>query len=56
VDPVAKRCAIQKSEIGMIKAQLDHELGRRRWTCHRPMLTRKRDSWRLLRRNDFRPG
>jgi uncharacterized protein len=56
VDPVAKRCAIAKSEVGMLKQRLDDELGRRRWAFHEPMLSRKRDFWRLLRRENFRPG
>lgn len=56
IDPVAKRCAIARSEVGMLKQRLDDELGRRRWAFHEPMLSRKRDFWRILRREHFRPG
>jgi uncharacterized protein len=56
VDPTSKRCAIARSELGMLKEKLDNELGRRRWAFHEPMLSRRRDFWRILRRDGFRPG
>jgi hypothetical protein len=56
VDPAAMRCRVQQSELGQLKQRLDHELGRRRWTFHEPMLTQPRDYWRLLRESGFKPG
>jgi hypothetical protein len=56
VDPAAARCRIANSELGQLKQQLDHELGRRRWAFHEPMLARPRDYWRLLRQSHFKPG
>jgi predicted TIM-barrel fold metal-dependent hydrolase len=56
VDPAAMRCRVQQSELGQLKQRLDHELGRRRWTFHEPMLTRRQDYWRLLRQSGFKPG
>jgi hypothetical protein len=56
VDPAAARCRIESSELGQLKRQLDHDLGRRRWAFHEPMLARPRDYWRLLRQSAFKPG
>jgi uncharacterized protein len=56
VDPAAMRCRVQNSELGQLKQRLDHELGKRRWTFHEPMLTRRQDYWRLLRQSGFKPG
>lgn len=56
VDPVAMRCGIEKSAIFSAKRQLDHDLGARRWAFGAPMLTRRRDFWRLLREKNFQPG
>lgn len=56
VDPTAIRCAIQGTELAAVKRQLDHDMGKRRWAFNSPILTNRRDFWRLLRRNEFRPG
>jgi predicted TIM-barrel fold metal-dependent hydrolase len=56
IDPAAVRCGILASELASAKRQLDHDLGARRWALGKPMLTRRRDFWRLLRRGDLRPG
>jgi hypothetical protein len=56
VDPTAMRCRVQNSELGQLKQRLDNELGKRRWTFHEPMLTKRQDYWRLLRQSGFKPG
>jgi predicted TIM-barrel fold metal-dependent hydrolase len=56
IDPTAMRCGIDKSAVMQAKRQLDHDLGARRWAFGQPMLTRRRDFWRMLRQKNFEPG
>jgi hypothetical protein len=56
IDPIAMRCGIDKSAVMQAKRQLDHDLGARRWAFGQPMLTRRRDFWRMLRQKNFEPG
>lgn len=56
IDPVAMRCGIEQSAVFRAKRELDHDLGARRWAFGNPMLTRRRDFWRLLKRSHFQPG
>jgi uncharacterized protein len=56
IDPAAVRCAVDASAVTTAKRQLDHDLGARRWALGAPMLTHRRDYWRLLRQSQFRPG
>jgi predicted TIM-barrel fold metal-dependent hydrolase len=56
IDHEKVRCGIDKSEVSMIKQQLDHDLGARRWAFDQPMLHTRRDFWRLFKQSGFRPG
>lgn len=56
VDPEAARCRVQGSELGRLKQQLDHDLGKRRWAFHEPMLTKYSDYRRLFEQSGFKPG
>lgn len=49
IDPVATRCAIDRSELAQYKRELDEELGTYRWALNRPALTSRREFFELLK-------
>jgi predicted TIM-barrel fold metal-dependent hydrolase len=57
VDPAAKRCHIEKSDIQQAKLWLDAELGPRRWAFQQPLGPRtRREFFAFLRATEGRPG
>jgi predicted TIM-barrel fold metal-dependent hydrolase len=52
VDPDKARCKVEASEFAMIKRELDHEIGPRRWTAKPPLgPTSRREFLNLARAN-----
>jgi hypothetical protein len=56
VDPTARRCAIQASQVQSLKLELDGEFGPRRWALERPPITTRREFLQLLRSHKGMPG
>lgn len=55
VDPTAKRCAIQASDLQSARLYLDDAWGGRRWSMQKPALYSRRKFFELLRRDNM-PG
>jgi hypothetical protein len=43
IDPMATKCAIDASDLAVLKRNLDGEFGARRWALQRPILRTRRD-------------
>jgi hypothetical protein len=56
IDVEATRCAIESTKLAQHKRNLDGEFGERRWAFTEPLLTSRREFWKLHRMNGFRPG
>jgi hypothetical protein len=56
IDAAATRCQIDGTELAQFKRALDAEFGRYRWAFEEPKLRTRRDFWRVLKMNEFRPG
>jgi predicted TIM-barrel fold metal-dependent hydrolase len=56
VDPTSVRCAIQASQVTLLKRRLDEEFGPSRWALDRPPITSRRQFLDFIRANRGMPG
>jgi hypothetical protein len=56
IDPTATRCAIQASQVALLKQRLDEEFGPWRWAMDRPPIRTRRQFLDFIRMNRGMPG